>query len=48
MSPDIHDLSDLLEALRTRHTIFYWVALVLSALGVFGIFCLLGSFRGNR
>ena len=45
MTPDIHDLDDLLEELRTRHAVFYYTAIVLSALGVLGLACLLGLLR---
>lgn len=45
MTPDIRDLDNLLEALRTRHAVFYYTAIVLSALGVFGVACLLGLLR---
>jgi hypothetical protein len=45
MTPDIRDLDNLLEALRARHAVFYYTAIVLSALGVFGVACLLGLLR---
>ena len=45
MTPDIRDLDSLLEALRTRHAVFYYTSIVLSALGVFGLACLLGLLR---
>jgi hypothetical protein len=50
MSPDIQDLNDLLEALRTRHAFVYYTFVFLSALGVLGIFCITGTFvgQGNR
>jgi hypothetical protein len=44
MTPDIRDLSDMLEQLRTRHTVFYYTAIVLSAFGIFGLLCLMGAF----
>ena len=39
--PDIKDLGELLEALRTRHTMIFYLGLTLSAFGVLGIVCLL-------
>ena len=46
----IHDLSNLLEALRTRHKVFFDAAIALSALGIFGLLCLMDAFHtgGNR
>lgn len=41
--PDIKDLGELLEALRTRDTLVYYVGLVLSAIGMLGIVCLLNA-----
>jgi hypothetical protein len=41
VSPDIKDLSELLEALRTRHTMMFYPRLILSAFGVLGIVGLL-------
>jgi hypothetical protein len=43
----IRDLSNLLEALRTRHTVFYYAAIVLSAFGIFGVLCLMSAFRSG-
>lgn len=45
MTPDIHDLGNLLEQLRLRHTVVYYTALIFSALGVLGVLCLLGLLR---
>ena len=41
--PDIHDLSELFEALRTRHTAVYWTAITLMGFGVLGLLCLFNA-----
>ena len=41
--PDIHDLGDLLEQLRTRHAVVYYSVCVFTALGVLGLLCLFDS-----
>jgi hypothetical protein len=43
----IHDLSNLLETLRTRHPAFYYTAIVLTAFGIFGVLCLMSAFRNG-
>lgn len=45
MSPDIRDLGDLLEQLRTRHTFVYYSVVALTAFGIFGVLCLVGAIR---
>lgn len=40
---DIHELGELLEAMRTRHTMVFYMGLVLSALGVLGLICLFNA-----
>lgn len=42
VTPDIRDLDSLLTQLWERHRVFYSVMVVLSALGIFGLACLLG------
>jgi len=36
------DLESLLEQLHERHRLFYHAAILFSALGIFGLLCLLG------
>ncbi len=43
--PDIHDLGQLLEQLRERHAGVYYAVVAFSALGIFGLLCLVGAIR---
>ncbi len=43
--PDIRDFGNLLEQLRQRHTVIYYSIVVLSALGLFGLLCLVGAIK---
>ena len=45
MSPDLHDLGNLFEQLRTRHTVVYYTIVAFTALGLFGLLCLVGAIR---
>ncbi len=43
--PDIRDLGDLLEQIRMRHATVYYSVVAFTALGIFGLLCLLGIVR---
>ena len=43
--PDIRDLGNLLEQLRERHTVIHYGIVALSALGIFGLLCLVGAIK---
>jgi hypothetical protein len=43
--PDIRDLGNLLEQLRERHTLVYYFVAAFTALGIFGLLCIVGAIR---